>query len=593
MQTFGNRMALAAQVPHALRCMRPGDVLGWSARSRMQRHVHPADAVAAARPSAARRLRAGRLPGRHRAAPRHHGLPGARDDQHALLAELQGQYRTAALEPAPRELRRGADVAGAHPASDGRVRSGAFAGLRCRRNHRRRVSASASPTTSHRGRPARAAGRLRPALSPSRDVQVLDDEGQPVAGGAIGEIVRARPRRVRRLLARARTSRPRCAERLAAHRRPRARGRRGLHLHRRPQEGDAGVRRLQRLSPARSRRCSTSMPAVYDVCVFGGARRQVGRNREGRGGAARRGAADDGEIDGLLPRPAGRLQAAALGRLRAATAQERRTASSRARTCANTTGAAASGASTEGPHMDAPPPPSARTAPPFEGSQARANSSGASTPSCAANCIRWPQNTASTTRRRDRETLLARLEALERTGLLRHHAAQGDGRRWASVLDHVLIKEVSSTPAARRSHRTCSANSAARRAWARWPEAGHALTRWNASSCPWRNAEKAICFAITEPEAGSDAGAVQTRAVREGDHWVLNGTKRFISGSPICDFARDHRVDQRRPGRARDHGLLRRRDQPGFRVERATRPWPASRTPANIVLEDCRVPAAT
>ncbi|WP_332823926.1 acyl-CoA dehydrogenase family protein, partial [Ramlibacter sp.] len=54
---------------------------------------------------------------------------------------------------------------------------------------------------------------------------------------------------------------------------------------------------------------------------------------------------------------------------------------------------------------------------------------------------------------------------------------------------------------------------------------------------PVARAEKAICFAITEPEAGSDAGALQTRAVPDGDSFVLNGTKRFISGSPFCDFA--------------------------------------------------------
>lgn len=54
---------------------------------------------------------------------------------------------------------------------------------------------------------------------------------------------------------------------------------------------------------------------------------------------------------------------------------------------------------------------------------------------------------------------------------------------------------------------------------------------------PVARAEKAICFALTESQAGSDAGALQTRAVREGDHYVLTGSKRFISGSPFADFA--------------------------------------------------------
>lgn len=54
---------------------------------------------------------------------------------------------------------------------------------------------------------------------------------------------------------------------------------------------------------------------------------------------------------------------------------------------------------------------------------------------------------------------------------------------------------------------------------------------------PVARAEKAICFALTESQAGSDAGAVQTRAVREGEHYVLTGRKRFISGSPFADLA--------------------------------------------------------
>src|SRR5690606_21722088 len=42
------------------------------------------------------------------------------------------------------------------------------------------------------------------------------------------------------------------------------------------------------------------------------------------------------------------------------------------------------------------------------------------------------------------------------------------------------------------------------------------------------------CLALTEPEAGSDAVALQTSAVRDGDHYVLNGTKCFITNAPIA-----------------------------------------------------------
>ncbi len=44
-------------------------------------------------------------------------------------------------------------------------------------------------------------------------------------------------------------------------------------------------------------------------------------------------------------------------------------------------------------------------------------------------------------------------------------------------------------------------------------------------------------FALTEPGAGSDAGGVVTSAVRDGDDWVINGRKAFITGAPIADFA--------------------------------------------------------
>lgn len=49
--------------------------------------------------------------------------------------------------------------------------------------------------------------------------------------------------------------------------------------------------------------------------------------------------------------------------------------------------------------------------------------------------------------------------------------------------------------------------------------------------------EKAICFALTEPGAGSDASAIRTRAERTNDGWVLKGQKRFITGGDYADLA--------------------------------------------------------
>ena len=53
---------------------------------------------------------------------------------------------------------------------------------------------------------------------------------------------------------------------------------------------------------------------------------------------------------------------------------------------------------------------------------------------------------------------------------------------------------------------------------------------------PTINGEKHSCFAITEPGAGSDARNIRTAAVRDGDEWVINGEKTFITGGDIADF---------------------------------------------------------
>ena len=43
-------------------------------------------------------------------------------------------------------------------------------------------------------------------------------------------------------------------------------------------------------------------------------------------------------------------------------------------------------------------------------------------------------------------------------------------------------------------------------------------------------------YCLSEPDAGSDAGAMKTRAVREGDEWVLNGVKRWITNAGVSKY---------------------------------------------------------
>ncbi|MET0507748.1 MAG: acyl-CoA dehydrogenase family protein [Burkholderiaceae bacterium] len=113
---------------------------------------------------------------------------------------------------------------------------------------------------------------------------------------------------------------------------------------------------------------------------------------------------------------------------------------------------------------------------------------------------------------------------------------------------------------------------------------------------PVARAEKAICFAITEPEAGSDAGALKTLAQPDGDGFVLNGVKRFISGSPFCDMAviiaaTGEGSGDDPPGRRETTAFFVERDRPGFRVEAGYKTMAGQSHTGNIHLENCRIPA--
>jgi butyryl-CoA dehydrogenase len=97
-------------------------------------------------------------------------------------------------------------------------------------------------------------------------------------------------------------------------------------------------------------------------------------------------------------------------------------------------------------------------------------------------------------------------------------------------------------------------------------------------------------FGLTEPDAGSDAGASRTRARKDGDEWVVDGAKAFItnSGTPITSLV----TVTARTGTAREiTAIIVPRDTPGFTVEPAYRKmgWHASDTHP-LTFADCRVP---
>lgn len=96
------------------------------------------------------------------------------------------------------------------------------------------------------------------------------------------------------------------------------------------------------------------------------------------------------------------------------------------------------------------------------------------------------------------------------------------------------------------------------------------------------------CFGLTEPDGGSDPGAMRTRARRDGNEYVLNGSKMWITNSPVADVAVVWAKDD--GGVVR--GFLVPTDTPGFSAPAIHRKMSlrASVT-GEIVLEDCRVPA--
>ncbi|OGS47789.1 MAG: hypothetical protein A3K66_03370, partial [Euryarchaeota archaeon RBG_16_67_27] len=110
---------------------------------------------------------------------------------------------------------------------------------------------------------------------------------------------------------------------------------------------------------------------------------------------------------------------------------------------------------------------------------------------------------------------------------------------------------------------------------------------------PLAKGEKFGAWALTEPEAGSDAANLQTTYAVEGDEVVLDGRKRFISNGSIADYIQ---VYARKPGSKRHEGLslfLVPKDAPGFKVthvETKTKLGLRASPTADLAFEDCRIP---
>jgi acyl-CoA dehydrogenase len=107
---------------------------------------------------------------------------------------------------------------------------------------------------------------------------------------------------------------------------------------------------------------------------------------------------------------------------------------------------------------------------------------------------------------------------------------------------------------------------------------------------PLVRGETSMCFALTEPEAGSDAQAIRTTATADGDDWVLNGRKHYITNGAYADHALVFAVSD--PEKRAGGGITAffvDRDTPGYTVGRRQRTIAGDTNQAELVFEDCRV----
>jgi butyryl-CoA dehydrogenase len=107
---------------------------------------------------------------------------------------------------------------------------------------------------------------------------------------------------------------------------------------------------------------------------------------------------------------------------------------------------------------------------------------------------------------------------------------------------------------------------------------------------PFARGEKLGCFCLTEPQAGSDAAAQKTTAVRDGDGWVLNGTKNWITNGPNADAAVVFAMTEPEKGTRGITAFVLDTETPGFNVSAPEKKMGIRAALSSaIFLEDCRI----
>ena len=110
---------------------------------------------------------------------------------------------------------------------------------------------------------------------------------------------------------------------------------------------------------------------------------------------------------------------------------------------------------------------------------------------------------------------------------------------------------------------------------------------------PMASGDKLGCFGLTEPMSGSDASTMATVAIPDGDHWVLNGSKNFITNGPHADLIVVFAVTDRDKGNRGTTAFIVPRETPGFLPQPHDEKLGIHAAHScTIFFENCRIPDA-
>ena len=109
---------------------------------------------------------------------------------------------------------------------------------------------------------------------------------------------------------------------------------------------------------------------------------------------------------------------------------------------------------------------------------------------------------------------------------------------------------------------------------------------------PLAQGKKLGAWSLTEPEAGSDAGGTRTTAVRNGDHWVLNGSKTFTTNGTYADICVAMAVTDRNKDSRGISAFILEKGTPGFRPgKKENKLGMRASDTSEVIFTECRIPA--